>query len=343
MSEYWNIRPVSKERTAQIQHRIDTKTKPLGALGRMEEIALQLALIQGQDKITITQPTMLVFAADHGIAQQGISIAPSAVTRQMVLNFLSGGAAVNCFCRCHDMALQVVDAGMLEPLEDARLIQQRLGAGTQDFSVRAAMSLQQVNAGLKLGAELAHKLAEQGCNLLACGEMGIGNTSSASALLAALYQLPIEPCVGRGTGIDDRQLQRKIALITAAISRLDLPLPPQTLLAELGGFEIVQITGAMLGAAEAGIAILVDGFIVTAAALLACQLAPACRDYMIFAHGSAEAAHGRMLNALDAQPLLDLGLRLGEGTGAALALPLLRAACCFYNDMASFADAGVTV
>lgn len=343
MAPSWTIAPLCREASSRIQHRIDNKTKPLGALGRLEEVASQLALIQQRDHLAITQPTMLVFAADHGIASHGVSIAPSAVTRQMVLNFLAGGAAINCFCRANDMALQVVDAGILEPIDDERLIQQRLGAGTADISVAPAMSRQQAEMALQLGSALAKRLRSQGSNLLACGEMGIGNTSSAAALLAALCQLPVSDCVGRGTGIDDGQLQRKISLITQAVARTDSRDDPIALLAQLGGYEIAQITGAMLGAAEAGMTLLVDGFIVTAAALLATRINPVSREYMIFAHGSAEAAHGIMLAQLQARPLLDLGLRLGEGTGAALALPLLRAACCFYNEMASFDEAGVTV
>lgn len=341
------IAPLAHHQETAIQSRIDQKTKPLGALGRLEELALQLALIQQREKIGIDKPTLLVFAGDHGIAQQGVSIAPSAVTRQMVLNFLAGGAAVNCFCQANDMELKVIDAGILEPIEDARLIVQRLGAGTADLSLQAAMTALQAEQGVKLGAELAKAQAADGCSLLAFGEMGIGNTSSAAALLCAMTQLPTAACVGRGTGITESQLQHKQKLVAQAVQRLGQPHhqqhDPFTLLAELGGFEIAQITGAILGAAEAGIAMLIDGFIVTAAAMLAVRIAPRCRDYMIFAHGSAEGGHALMLESLRARPLLDLGLRLGEGTGAVLALPLLRAACAFYNDMASFESAGVTV
>ncbi len=342
------IPPLAHLDETAIQSRIDQKTKPLGALGRLEELALQLALIQKQQKIGINKPTLLVFAGDHGIAQQGVSIAPSAVTRQMVLNFLSGGAAVNCFCHVNGMQLKVIDAGIIEPIDDTRLIVQRLGAGTADLSLQAAMTTKQAELGIHLGYELAKVQAAEGCTLLAFGEMGIGNTSSAAALLCAMTQLPVTACVGRGTGITPSQLEHKQKLVAQALTRLEQgSQPPQddpiTLLAELGGFEIAQITGAILGAAEAGIAMLIDGFIVTAAAMLAVRIDPACRAYMIFAHGSAESGHTLMLESLRARPLLDLGLRLGEGTGAALALPLLRAACEFYNEMASFESAGVTV
>ncbi|MBP8220566.1 MAG: nicotinate-nucleotide--dimethylbenzimidazole phosphoribosyltransferase [Aeromonadaceae bacterium] len=340
----WTILPLDRSPEPVIQQHIDQKTKPLGALGRLEELACQLALIQRQERITIEQPTMLVFAADHGIARHGISIAPSDVTRQMVLNFLGGGAAINCFCREHQIELKVVDAGILTPIDDPRLIHQRLGAGTADLSVEPAMSQEQAHLGLQLGSELAKAQVAAGCNLLAFGEMGIGNTTPASALLAALTGIPVAACVGRGTGIDDAQLGRKISLVSQALARVGDGSDPIRLLAELGGFEIAQITGAMLAAAEQQITMLIDGFIVTSAALLAVKIAPAARDYMIFSHGSSEGSgHGIMLETLKARPLLDLGLRLGEGTGAALALPLLRSACAFYNEMASFASAGVSV
>ena len=340
----WTILPLDRSPEPAIQQHIDQKTKPLGALGRLEELACQLALIQRQERITIEQPTMLVFAADHGIARHGISIAPSDVTRQMVLNFLGGGAAINCFCREHQIELKVVDAGILTPIDDPRLIHQRLGAGTADLSVEPAMSQEQAHLGLQLGSELAKAQIAAGCNLLAFGEMGIGNTTPASALLAALTGIPVAACVGRGTGIDDAQLGRKISLVSQALARVGDGSDPVRLLAELGGFEIAQITGAMLAAAELQITMLIDGFIVTSAALLAVKIAPAARDYMIFSHGSSEGSgHGIMLETLKARPLLDLGLRLGEGTGAALALPLLRSACAFYNEMASFASAGVSV
>lgn len=340
----WTILPLDRSPEPAIQQHIDQKTKPLGALGRLEELACQLALIQRQERITIEQPTMLVFAADHGIARHGISIAPSDVTRQMVLNFLGGGAAINCFCREHQIELKVVDAGILTPIDDPRLIHQRLGAGTADLSVEPAMSQEQAHLGLQLGSELAKAQVAAGCNLLAFGEMGIGNTTPASALLAALTGIPVAACVGRGTGIDDAQLSRKISLVSQALARVGDGSVPVRLLAELGGFEIAQITGAMLAAAEQQITMLIDGFIVTSAALLAVKIAPAARDYMIFSHGSSEGSgHGIMLETLKARPLLDLGLRLGEGTGAALALPLLRSACAFYNEMASFASAGVSV
>lgn len=332
-------------RLAQVRDKINHKTKPLGALGQLEDIATQLAMIQQSDELVISQPHLLVFAGDHGIAQHGVSIAPSEVTTQMVMNFLAGGAAINCFCRTSDMALQVIDAGTkLEPDDHPQLIKQRLGAGTADFSRQPAMSRDTATQGLMYGAEAVARVHQQGCNLVGFGEMGIGNTSSAAALMAALLQLPAEACVGRGTGITDAQYEQKLALIRQALQHHQPAFDdPLSILACLGGFEIAQITGGMLKAAELQMTVLVDGFIATAAALIATAIHPEARHYFLYCHCSEEAGHQRMLEHLGAKPLLDLGLRLGEGTGAALALPLIRAACEFYNNMASFSEAGVSV
>jgi nicotinate-nucleotide--dimethylbenzimidazole phosphoribosyltransferase len=329
---------------ASISARIDQKTKPPGALGQLEALALQIALIQKTDKLAIKQPLMLVFAGDHGIAEEGVSIAPSTVTQQMVKNFLAGGAAINCFCRSNNLPLKVIDAGIKYEIipQPAELINQRIAPGTANFAQQPAMTRAQAEQALNLGAELAAREIADGCDLLAFGEMGIGNSSSAAAILAAISGAPAANCVGRGTGINEAQLAKKIALVEQALARITDP-SPITVLAEVGGFEIGQICGAMLATAAAQKIILVDGFIATAAALLAVQLQPHARDYMAFAHQSDEAGHRLMLKLLSAQPLLNLGLRLGEGTGAALALPLLRAAVCFYNEMATFESAGVVV
>lgn len=345
-----DIKALDQRPLALIRQRIDQKTKPPGSLGLLEGVAAQLALIQWPQAPRISEPTMLVFAGDHGIARHPVSIAPQAVTRQMVLNFLAGGAAINCFCRANDMRLKVVDAGILQPVDDGNpdLVDQRCGAGTRDFSEQAAMSDETCFHALASGMVLAQAEVANGCNLLAFGEMGIGNTSAAAALLALVESLPVDTAVGRGTGIDDQALALKQNLITQAVGRVQqesgaLPINALTALQQVGGFEIVQLVGAMLGAARMRTAMLIDGFIVSVAALLACRLAPECRDYMLFAHRSAEQAHAMVLERLQAEPLLDLGLRLGEGTGAALALPLLRSACVFYNEMATFESAGVVI
>ncbi|CDT59500.1 nicotinate-nucleotide--dimethylbenzimidazole phosphoribosyltransferase [Vibrio coralliirubri] len=339
-----------------IQHRIDQKTKPLGALGLLEKVAHQLALIQSQGKeaavehIELNKPSIIIFAGDHGIADEGVSIAPSAVTQQMVLNFLSGGAAINCFCAVNNIDITVVDTGILLPVESDSdmLISQRLGTRTNNFANEAAMSLETVERGIDLGSELVSRTISNGTNIIMFGEMGIGNTSSASAILSALSNRSADECVGLGTGINNEQLARKVAVVEQGVARckgLELKEVKdiKEVLAQVGGYEIVQMVGGFLGAYQNRIPILVDGFIVSVAAYVATLIEPSCRDYMIFAHRSEESGHKILLELLDAEPLLDLGLRLGEGTGAALAMPIIRAAAEFYNNMASFESAGVTV
>ncbi|OBT26164.1 nicotinate-nucleotide--dimethylbenzimidazole phosphoribosyltransferase [Vibrio tasmaniensis] len=339
-----------------IQHRIDQKTKPVGALGLLEKVAHQLALIQSQGKeaavehIELNKPSIIIFAGDHGVADEGVSIAPSAVTQQMVLNFLSGGAAINCFCAVNNVDITVVDTGILLPVESDSdmLISQRLGTRTNNFVNEAAMSLETVECGIELGTELVSRTISNGTNIIMFGEMGIGNTSSASAILSALANRTAVECVGLGTGINNEQLARKVTVVEQGVARCkgidakevkDI----KEVLAQVGGYEIVQMVGGFLGAYQNRTPVLVDGFIVSVAAYVATLIEPNCRDYMIFAHRSEESGHKILLELLDAEPLLDLGLRLGEGTGAALAMPIIRAAVEFYNNMASFESAGVTV
>ncbi|OUS33052.1 nicotinate-nucleotide--dimethylbenzimidazole phosphoribosyltransferase [Thalassotalea sp. 42_200_T64] len=340
---------------------IDQKTKPVGALGQLEQLALKLALIQSNkqqslvSRISINQPTALVFAGDHGISEAGVSIAPSAVTRQMVLNFLNGGAAINCFCRANNIALTVIDAGIIEPITEsdiataaeqhtgsASFIEQRLGAGTNNFATMPAMSIEQVKQGIAYGEQIANQHISLGCNLVILGEMGIANTSSAAALLAAVSKCEVEQCVGYGTGINSQQLIHKTQLLKKALTRVQTT-DAFTILSELGGFEIVQMVGAILASAKAKITVLIDGFIVSCAALIAKLIDDNIADYLVFAHQSEESGHQLLLKQFNATPLINLGLRLGEGTGAALALPLLTACAHFYNDMASFSDAGISV
>lgn len=333
-----------------IQHRIDQKTKPLGALGLLEKVAHQLALIQSQGKesavqhIELHKPSIIIFAGDHGIADEGVSIAPSAVTQQMVLNFLNGGAAINCFCAVNNIDITVVDTGILLPIEsdNPMLISQRLGTRTNNFANEAAMSLETVERGIELGSELVSRTISDGTNIIMFGEMGIGNTSSASAILSALANRTAAECVGLGTGINNEQLARKVAVVEQGVARCK-GLDPKSILAQVGGYEIVQMVGGFLGVYQNRTPVLVDGFIVSVAAYVATLIEPNCRNYMVFAHRSEESGHKILLELLDAEPLLDLGLRLGEGTGAALAMPIIRAAAEFYNNMASFESAGVTV
>ena len=347
MAADWQIPPLDRSAQPEIQTRIDQKTKPVGSLGQLEQLALQIALVQQKQRISIDRPLMLVFAGDHGIAEEGVSIAPSSVTQQMVLNFLAGGAAINCFCRANHLPLKVIDAGIKYEINPApsALIVQRVAAGTRNLAHEAAMTHAQAEQALVLGKTLAEQEIAAGSNLLAFGEMGIANSSSAAAILAALSGAPVAECVGVGTGINEQQLAKKIELVSRGVERVKnaQDLSPLNVLAELGGFEIAQICGAMLATAQAQKLILVDGFIVSAAALLATHFNPNARDYMIFAHKSEEPGHQLLLQLLNAEPLLDLGLRLGEGTGAALALPLLHTATSFYNQMATFKSAGVKV
>lgn len=341
---------LNKKFATQIQQKIDQKTKPLGSLGLLEDVALQLALIQSQGKekavteIKLNNPTMLVFAGDHGIAEQQISIAPSEVTAQMVKNFLAGGAAINCFCRTNDIKFNVIDCGILCPVDfkSKQLKLQRLGKRTNNFANEQAMDMLTVETGLELGATIVRDTIESGSDIIMFGEMGIGNTSSASAILSAISGRSANECVGLGTGINEEQRKLKIELVAKGVDRCRGE-PAKQILAEVGGYEIVQMVGGFLEAAKRNTPVLVDGFIVSAAAYVAIQINPACREWMIFAHKSEEQGHQILLSELKAEPLLDLGLRLGEGTGAALAMPIIRASAEFYNNMASFESAGVTV
>ncbi|WP_076410236.1 nicotinate-nucleotide--dimethylbenzimidazole phosphoribosyltransferase [Shewanella sp. UCD-KL12] len=341
----FEISPVSCEFDDAIQHKIDNKTKPLGALGELEVLAKQLARVLGKDKPEIVNPKLLVFAADHGIAASGVSIAPSDVTTQMVMNFIKGGAAINVFCRQVGLELEVIDCGILQPLEGVKgVVDQRLGAGTGAIHKQPAMTLGAVKQGFEMARERIAYHHQQGTNLIALGEMGIGNTSSAAAIMATVMKMKAADCVGRGTGIDAATLKRKQMLVEQALHLHESELTdPMNILACLGGFEIVQMTGAMLAAAERKMLVVVDGFIATAAAMVAVQINENVRDYMIFGHQSDERGHCLMMSHLQARPLLKLGMRLGEGTGAALALPMIQAAAGFYNEMASFSDAGIEI
>ena len=326
-----------------LRHKIDRKTKPLGALGQLETLALQIGLVQQSLTPCLQRPSLTIFAADHGLARAGVSAYPPEVTPQMVLNFLAGGAATNIFARQHGFALQVVDAGVNADFPgDLPLRHEKLGYGTANALETAAMSRAQAVQGLQTGRRIAHEEVAKGSNVLAFGEMGIGNTSSATLLAHFLADLPITACTGRGTGLDDVGLARKIATLQAVAARVG-PGPREVLniLAEVGGFEVVMMVGAMLGAAEKGALIIIDGFIASAALLAAMHIAPAVREYAVFGHRSQEGGHPLLLAHLNATPLLQLDLRLGEGSGAVLAWPLLQAACGFLNEMASFEEAGV--
>lgn len=326
-----------------LQARIAAKTKPPGALGRIEALALQIGLIQQSLQPALGTPHLLVCAGDHGAARAGISAYPQEVTWQMVENFLAGGAAINVFARQMGMGLTVVDAGVAHDFGPRpRLVDAKIAPGTANYLDEPAMSAVQCGAALERGRFLAHALAEQGCKTLGFGEMGIGNSASASLLTHCLIDAPLAQVIGRGTGLDDAGLARKHALLGEALARGGRQCAPLAALAEYGGFEIAMLAGAMLGAAERRMLLLIDGFIVTAALLVAHALAPAILPYCVFAHRSQEPGHALQLAHLGAEPLLQLDLRLGEGTGAALAWPLVQAAVNFLNEMASFESAGVS-
>ena len=325
---------------ARIAQRIDSRTKPPGALGRIEALAAQIAALQATTAPRMARCTLTIFAADHGIAAEGVSAFPQAVTRQMVQNFLAGGAAANVFARTLGVDLQVVDAGVAgAPIDHPGLVAHRLGAGTASFLDAPAMTDAQAARALDCGAAVVRGTPGEA---LAFGEMGIANTATAAALAHKLTGLPLARLVGRGTGLDDAGLARKLDVLTRACNRVPGRLAPDRALAEYGGFEIGMIAGAMRAAAGDGRLVLVDGFIATAAAVLALAHDPGIRPALVFAHRSAEAGHGALLDWLEARPLLDLDMRLGEGTGALLAWPLVQAAARMMTDMAGFDDAGVS-
>lgn len=339
----FKIQPTAGALADTLQKKIDGKTKPLGSLGQLESLALQLGLIQQSETPQLNKPQMLVFAGDHGAAKAGVSAYPQDVTWQMVENFLAGGAAINVFTRTYGLPLVVADCGVAHDFgQRDGLIDAKIAYGTENYLEAPAMTAEQCAAAIENGAALVARYAEQGCNVIGLGEMGIGNTASASLITHCLSGQPLAGCVGRGTGLDDAGLVRKQQLLSQAIARVGLIADPANALREFGGFEIATMVGVILAAAERRMTILVDGFVVGAAALVAIRTNPATRDYCIFCHRSAEAGHRIQLAAMNAQPLLDLGLRLGEGTGVALAWPLLQAATAFLNEMASFASAGVS-
>lgn len=340
----FDIPPLDSRLMPEIKARIDNKTKPLGALGRLEEVALKVGLVQSSLTPRLSRPVILVFAGDHGIVEEGVSPFPQAVTHQMVQNFLAGGAAINVFARQHGIDVRIVDAGVNHVFQPhPALVDAKVAMGTQNFLKSQAMTEEQCMQALSKGAELARAEISAGSNVLGFGEMGIGNTSAASVLMSVLCDLPLEQCVGRGAGHDDLGLKRKVATLQQAIQHHACNREqPLQVLASLGGFEIAMMAGAMLAAAERSALLLIDGFIATSALLVASRIAPAVLDYCIYSHCSDEAGHALMLSQLNAEPLLNLGLRPGEGTGAALVYPLVQASVNFLNEMASFESASVS-
>ena len=326
-----------------LQKKIDFKTKPLGALGVLEDLAYKIGCIQNSETPNILNPTIVVFAGDHGIAKKGeVNPFPQEVTSQMVYNFANNGAAINVFSNTNTINLKIVDAGVNHTFpKTLNIINTKIAFGTKNYQDEPAMTIEQCQNAIKKAGDTVSKIQSEGCNTIGFGEMGIGNTSSASLLMAYFTNTPIKNCVGSGTGLNKNGINKKAQILSEVYKKYQ-PQSALEALATFGGFEIVMITGAILKAASLKMVIVIDGFIVTAALLAAQAINNKVLDYCVFAHNSNEQGHQKMLQFLNAKPLLSLGLRLGEGTGAALAIPLLKAAVNFLNDMASFENAGVS-
>ncbi len=324
-----------------LQQKIDNKTKPLGALGELEKLVLQIGNIQNTLNPKLSNPTILVFAGSHGI--EGVSAYPSAVTAEMVLNFLQGGAAINVFCEQHDIALKIIDAGVNYDFQSQpQLIDAKIAKGTKNYLHEKAMTAAELNLCFEKSAEIVESVFQGGCNIIGFGEMGIGNTSSASLIMSQLCGIPLAKCVGRGTGLNDDQLQKKLVRLTQAQKNHPNLTDAKDILATFGGFEIAQICGAMLAAYQKNMLLMIDGFIASAAFLVAQQIQPSIQENAIFCHLSDERGHKLLLAYLNATPLLQLGMRLGEGTGCAVAYPIIKSAITFLNKMANFDSAGVS-
>jgi nicotinate-nucleotide--dimethylbenzimidazole phosphoribosyltransferase len=338
------IVPPDAEAARQAQAHLDAKTKPRGSLGRLEEIACRIAAVRGTGLPDLPRKAVVVMAADHGVTEEGISAYPREVTAQMLLNFARGGAGINVLARAVGARVIVVDMGVANaPSDLPNVLSRRVEAGTRNFTREPAMSHEQARRALEAGIEVATTLAREGFTLIGLGEMGIGNTTAASALVAAYTRSAVEEVTGRGTGVDDDGWRRKVDAIRRGLARHQ-PIYTDGLgtLAQLGGFEIAGLAGVVLGAAAHRIPVLVDGFITAAAALAAVRIAPQAASYLLAAHMSVEPGHRCALEALGQRPLLDLGLRLGEGTGGALAMGLVEASLRVLHEMATFADAGVS-
>lgn len=327
----------------ELQKKIDTKTKPVGSLGILERIAFQMGRIQNSLNPKISNPNVVVFAGDHGIADDGVSFYPKSVSYQMLYNYMQGGAASTVFAKQHGIKFNVVDSGIDHDFApDLPIINRKLAYGTKNYRFEPAMTREQCLEGISRGAAVIEEIHNNGCNFITFGEKGIGNTSSASLILSLLGDISLEECVGRGTGLDQEGVKTKYDLLNEGLSKYKGDNDPINVLTHFGGFEIVMIVGAMLKAAELKMTLLIDGFIITSALLAAFKINPKVREYCLFAHKSNEQAHIKMLKIMDGEPILDIGMRLGEATGAMVCYPLIKSAVQFMNEMASFQDAGVS-
>jgi nicotinate-nucleotide--dimethylbenzimidazole phosphoribosyltransferase len=327
----------------ELQHKIDFKTKPIGSLGSLESIALKIGAIQQSLTPSLINPTIIVFAGDHGLAKEGVSAYPQEVTYQMVMNFLSGGAAINVFTALNGLRLKVVDSGVnFDFAPHEQLIDAKIAKGTASFLSNKAMTTLQIEECISKGKEIVKSIHDQNCNVIGFGEMGIGNTSSSSLIMSSICDFPIEKCVGRGTGLNDHQLNHKLEVLKKAQAFHGNLSNPFEILQTYGGFEIAQMVGAMIGSFEKNMLILVDGFIASSAFLIAHSMHPEIINNALFCHLSDEFGHKNLLAYLKVDPILNLNMRLGEGTGCAVAFPIIQSAVAFLNQMASFESAGVS-
>ncbi|WP_087106138.1 nicotinate-nucleotide--dimethylbenzimidazole phosphoribosyltransferase [Halomonas citrativorans] len=336
------IQPVDCAAGDRARAYLDTLTKPPGSLGMLEQLAIQLSEISGERAPTITPPGVVVFAADHGVAAEGVSAFPQAVTAQMVANFASGGAAINVFARQVNARLEIVDVGVVSDVDMPGVVVNKIRRASGNIAIENAMLPEQAQLAIEAGINAVRRAHQAGCRSVVVGEMGIANTTASSAMLAALTGTPVAQVVGAGTGLNSQQQIHKVNVIERALAARHFEASqPLSVLTALGGLEIAAMTGAYLAAAAYRLPVIVDGFIASVAALTACRICPAVSGYLVFGHRSEEPGHGVALEALEATPLLALGMRLGEGSGAALAFPLLQAATAMMAEMATFTSAGI--
>ena len=343
----FDIQPTDKRLQAEIQNKIDNLNKPKGSLGRLEELAMQVCLIQQTLEPSLAHPCHLLLGGDHGIEREGVSVSPREVTWQQMLNFTRGGGGVNMFCRQHGFKLRIVDVGVDYDFTGVPgIIDRKIARGTRNFLYEPAMTDDEFNRALLVGVDLVDTCTAEGCRILSIGEMGIGNTSPSSIWMHIFGNIPLDECIGAGAGLNNDGIRHKYEVLSKALTRhqsfLSTIASPLSPLRVFGGFEMIAAIGAMLRAAEQHLIILIDGFIMTACALAAIRLYPASQDYMVFTHCGDESGHKRMLDIVDAKPLLNLGLRLGEGTGALCAFPIIDSAVRMMNEMNNFASAKIT-
>ena len=344
----FDIKPVDRSMQAAIQEKIDNLNKPKGALGRLEELAMQICLVQQTLAPSLAHPCHLLLGGDHGIEREGVSVSPREVTWQQMINFTRGGGGVNMFCRQHGFKLRIVDIGVDYDLSNVEgVINRKIARGTKNFLYEPAMSEMEFDQAIEVGSNLVDECAKEGCRILSIGEMGIGNTSPSSIWMSLMGNIPLKDCIGAGAGLNDDGIRHKYEVLAKSMERYaateGAAAPDASrMLRYFGGFEMNAAIGAMLRAAELHLIILIDGFIMTACALAAILLYPASQDYMIFTHCGDESGHKMMLDIVDAKPLLHLGLRLGEGTGALCAFPIVDSAVRMMNEMNNFQNARIT-